>query len=84
MCLKPTMMSEEDVDFVIERKDDLWIISGKRLARIVSGVNFADYESRMYFDRALRKAGLFEKLEEMGISEGDTVSIYDIEFDYMP
>ena len=36
----------------------------------------------MYFDRQLRKSGLFEKLEEMGIEDGDTVSIYDFEFDY--
>ena len=41
-------------------------------------------ESRMYFDRQLRKCGLFERLEEMGIEKGDTVSIYDIEFDYEP
>lgn len=43
-----------------------------------------DYESRMYFDRQLRKSGLFERLEEMGIEKGDTVSIYDFEFDYEP
>ena len=36
----------------------------------------------MYFDRQLRKSGLFEQLEAMGIEDGDTVSIYDFEFDY--
>jgi GTP-binding protein len=36
----------------------------------------------MYFDRQLRKSGLFEKLEEMGIRDGDTVSLYDLEFVY--
>ena len=46
------------------------------------GINFDDYESRMYIDRQLRKSGLFERLEEMGIQDGDTVSIFDFEFEY--
>ena len=28
------------------------------------------------------KSGLFDRLEEQGIEDGDTVSIYDFEFDY--
>ena len=62
--------------------DDLWVISGTWLRRLISDINFADYESRMYFDRQLRKSGLFERLEAMGIQDGDTVSMYDLEFTY--
>ena len=36
----------------------------------------------MYFDRRLRQAGFFDRLEAEGIKDGDTVSIYDIEFEY--
>ncbi len=66
----------------IEQMDDLWIVTGRWLQRLIADINFADYESRMYFDRQLRKSGLFERLEEMGIQDGDTVSIYDFEFEY--
>lgn len=45
-------------------------------------INFDDYESRNYFDIQLRKSGLFDRLEEMGIQDGDVVSIYDFEFEY--
>lgn len=45
-------------------------------------INFDDYESRNYFDMQLRKCGLFQRLEEMGIQDGDTVDIYDFQFDY--
>ena len=45
-------------------------------------INFGDYESRMYFDRVLRQSGLFDRLEAMGIEEGDTVSIYDLDFEF--
>ena len=66
----------------ITRCDDVWSVDGKWLESLLRRVNFGDYESRMYFDRALRTSGLFERLEDMGINEGDTVSIYDIEFEY--
>ncbi len=66
----------------IERFDDVWCVSGPWLERLLGDINFADYESRMYFDRQLRKSGLFDRLEALGIEEGDTVSIYDLEFTY--
>ena len=68
----------------IEQQGDVWLVSSGWMERLLADINFDDYESRMYFDRQLRKSGLFERLEEMGIQKGDTVSIYDIEFDYEP
>lgn len=49
----------------------------------MSGINYNDYESMNYFQRVLRTNGIIDKLEEMGIKEGDTVSIYDFEFDFV-
>ena len=46
-------------------------------------INYNDYESLNYFQRILRNNGIIEKLEEMGVKEGDVVSIYDFEFNYM-
>ena len=71
---------KEDVEIV--REGDLWFLEGVWLRRVMESVNFADYESRMYFDRTLREAGIFARLEEMGIQDGDTVSMYDFEFTY--
>ena len=80
--VKPLAEAGQAEDLTIEHMGDLWIVSGKWLQQLVMDINFADYESRMYFDRQLRKSGLFARLEEMGIEDGDTVSIYDLEFDY--
>lgn len=66
----------------ITHEDDLWIVEGPWLQRLMSNVNFGDYESRNWFDRMLRESGLFERLEEMGIEDGDTVSMYNLEFEY--
>jgi len=69
-------------DTEICNQDGTWILSGPWLSHLVANVNFGDYESRMYFDRTLDRAGLYKRLEELGIQEGDTVSVYDIEFVY--
>ncbi len=80
--VKPLAEAGDSGELSIQHFDDTWDVSGPWLAQLINDINFADYESRMYFDRQLRKSGLFEKLEEMGIQDGDTVSIYDFEFDY--
>ena len=67
----------------IRRSDDgTWLVEGPWLQRLMGNINFSDYESRMYFDRTLRESGLFQQLEERGIQDGDTVSMYDFEFEY--
>lgn len=66
----------------IEHLGSTWVITGTWLERLVDNINFDDYESRNYFDLQLRKCGLFTRLEEMGIQDGDVVNIYDMEFEY--
>ena len=66
----------------IEEVDGTWIIEGPWLQRLMANVNFGDYESRNWFDRMLRNAGLFDRLEEMGIQDGDLVSLYNLDFEY--
>ena len=67
----------------IHREDDgTWIVESTWLRQVMGNVNFADYESRMWFDKVLRDNSFFQKLEEAGIQDGDTVSLYDFEFEY--
>ena len=74
--------SGDPQELTIEHLGSTWVITGTWLERLVDNINFDDYESRNYFDQQLRKCGLFARLEEMGIQDGDTVDIYDIEFEY--
>ena len=66
----------------IEKYDDTWGVEAPWLQHLMANVNFGDYESRNWFDRKLRESGLFDKLEAMGIQDGDIVSLYDLEFEY--
>ena len=69
-------------EFEIEHYGNTWLVTGRWLERMIENINFDDYESRNYFDQLLRKCGLFKRLEEMGIQDGDVVDIYDMEFEY--
>ena len=66
----------------ITHEDDTWLVEGPWLQRLMANVNFGDYESRNWFDRMLRQSGLFDRLEEMGIKDGDLVSLYNLDFEY--
>ena len=66
----------------IEHMGSTWLITGTWLERLIMNINFDDYESRNYFDLQLRKCGLFKRLEDMGIQDGDVVDIYDMQFEY--
>ena len=77
----PVMDASAPLD--IHREDDgTWVVESAWLRQVMGSVNFADYESRMWFDKVLRDNGFFQKLEEAGIQDGDTVSLYDFEFEY--
>ena len=66
----------------IQQFDETWVVEAPWLQRLIANVNFSDFESRNWFDRMLRQSGLFDKLEQMGIHDGDIVSMYDLEFEY--
>ena len=76
----PEIDTSGQVDIQVE--DGVWLVEGPWLQRLVANVNFGDYESRNWFDRKLRESGLFDRLEAMGIRDGDLVSMYDLEFEY--
>ncbi|MBR3992147.1 MAG: GTPase ObgE [Clostridia bacterium] len=77
-----TACSPDDV--TVARGDDgSFICEGDWLKLLVGRVNFDDRESLMYFENSLNKAGIIDKLRDSGCAEGDTVSMYGIEFDFI-
>ena len=67
----------------VTNRDGVFVVEGEWLLQVINSVNFDDYESLQYFQRVLIKSGVIDALREAGINEGDTVSIYDIEFDFV-
>ena len=67
----------------IRRENNTFYVEGEWLINLTGQVNFEDYESLNFFQRVLQRSGVFEALEAKGCKDGDTVSIYDFEFDYV-
>ena len=84
MTLDEPAAQPAERDIQITRGDDaIFYVTGAWVEKIVSSVNFDEYESRMYFERTLRKAGVFDMLEARGIQEKDTVDVLGIQFEYV-
>ena len=77
-------VSKEDKwKFDITVEDGVYIVEADWLVKVFGMVDVEDEEDLGYFQRVLRTSGIIDRLEEMGIEEGDTVSILNFEFDYI-
>ena len=87
----PEPMSQQELEeavgadrrFEVEFSDDVYYIDAPWLEYIMRNLNMDDYESLQYFQLTLRTSGIIDKLEEMGIKDGDTVDIFGFRFDYL-
>ena len=79
---RPELDEQQDEGLQIDIEDGVYVVTGKSLRRIMYSVNFDDMESLQYFQKAMESQGVFDRLREMGIEDGDTVRIYEIEFEF--
>ena len=79
------MYNEEDDHAVTITKDSkgTYVVEGEWLYNLVGQVNFEDRESLMFFQRVLLKSGVIDRLKKAGCEDGDAVSMYDFEFDFV-
>ena len=70
--------------FTIRKEDGVYFVEDAPwLLRILESVNPEDYESLQYFQRVLQQTGIIKSLISAGVTDGDTVCVYDIEFDFV-
>ena len=67
----------------VTEHDGVYVVEGDWLPQLIRSVNFDDYESLQFFQRVLISAGVIDALRQAGVQEGDTVSMYDLEFDFV-
>ena len=63
--------------------EGVYQVEGEWLLQVMRAVNFDDDEGLRYFERVLQSAGVIAALREAGASQGDTVSIYGFDFDFV-
>lgn len=80
----PVLEVIEDLPlFTVRRENEAYVVEGTWIENLVLSTNMSDDESFNYFQRTLRNKGVIEALENAGIKEGDTVRMYDLEFDFV-
>ncbi len=72
-----------DRSFEVTRENETFYVEADWLEGILRMVDVDDYESLQHFQLVLKSTGIIAKLEEMGIREGNTVSVCGYEFDYV-
>lgn len=66
----------------ITSHEDVYFVKADWLAKLLRTISFDEMESLNYFQRVLEGSGVISSLRDAGIKEGDTVNIYDVEFEF--
>lgn len=67
----------------ITKEDGIFFVKAPWLFKIMNTVDFDETDSLQYFQRVLLHTGVIDALREAGVQEGDTVDLYDLEFDFV-
>lgn len=79
-----TYRKSGNLDFEIYMDGDVYVVVGSLVDMLCRNVVLNDPDSMAYFQKILREKRVFNRLTEMGIHEGDTVSIGEVEFEFVP
>lgn len=69
-------------DITVTKENGVYYVEGEYLFNLMGSINFDDRESVMYFQKTLRREGIIDKMRDAGIKDGDTVSLYEFEFEF--
>ncbi len=72
---------DDGIEIEIDEDGD-YIIYGSPIDKMLGFTNLESEKGFAFFQKFLRERGVIDRLEEMGIQEGDTVVVGDIQFEY--
>ncbi|RKD27963.1 GTP-binding protein [Caminicella sporogenes DSM 14501] len=75
-------LEDDRKEVIVRKENNFYIVEGKPIEKLVYSTDFNDIDSIRRFQNILKNRGIFEQLKEIGIKDGDTVKILDIEFEY--
>ena len=74
--------ADEPYTVEYDEKDNMYVVEGPRIERMLGYTNLDSEKGFQFFQKFLKTSGILEELERLGIEEGDTVRMYDLQFDY--
>ena len=74
--------SDKELPYTAELIDGVYVVEGPSIEKVFGYTNLDSEKGFDFFQKYLKKSGILERLEAMGIKDGDTVRMYGHEFDY--
>ena len=68
--------------YVTKEDEETYSVTGKQLRKIFDSTNFNDFGSLRYLYKYMEKKGAIDRMIELGLTEGDTIRVFDYEFEY--
>lgn len=75
-------ISNEPYSVEYDAAEDEYVVEGPRIERMLGYTNLDSEKGFAFFQKFLKENEILDKLEELGIKEGDTVRMYGLKFDY--
>jgi len=76
------LYSNEPFEVYYDDKTDEYVIEGPRIEKMLGYTNLDSEKGFLFFQNFLKDNGILDKLEQLGITDGDTVRMYGFSFDY--
>lgn len=80
----PELQMAEDEPITVEysEEEEVYIVEGPKIEKMLGYTNIDSEKGFLFFQKFLKQQGIIKKLEKLGIQDGDTVRMYELEFDY--
>ena len=79
----PEDMYKPDEPIEVYKADEhAFVVEGPRVDRMLGYTNLDDEKGFAFFQKFMKEQGIIDRLKELGIEEGDTVYLGDLEFDF--
>lgn len=74
--------SDDPYTVTYDELEQEYVVEGPKIEKMLGYTNLESEKGFAFFQSFLKNAGILDKLEELGIQEGDTVRMYGLSFDY--
>lgn len=74
--------NNEPFTVIYDEEEDEYVVEGPRIEKMLGYTNLESEKGFNFFQKFLKENGILDELEKLGISEGDTVRMYGLSFDY--
>lgn len=74
--------ADTPISVYYDEEEKEYVVEGPQIEKMLGYTNIESEKGFLFFQNFMKDRGILDKLEELGIQEGDTVRLYGLSFDY--